>query len=461
VDSSPEVLSPRWYQLEGIEFLISHPHCILADEMGTGKSMQAILACEKLHLNKVLIVCPNSMKYTWAGEFLKWAPEATVKVIDGPREVRSQQIETPTSYHIINYEAAYIHEARLTRVWDAIIIDEAHRVKNRKAKSTSAIRRIACDCPRVVEMTGTPIINRAAELFSLLQILFPKKYTSYWNFVHHYCEVFNNGWGWQVRDILNPEDYRVKELQNVLAGIMRRKLKSEVLPDLPEKTIQQVPVVLTETHRALYTQMKEEMAVNLVEKTIHVATIVALITRLRQMAIDPTLILPIENTQLDGAKVDALHDILESAGDEKVVVFSQFARVIHRLQYNLNAWGIDFTGFTGETPLLQREQALGDFRDNPKVRVFLTTIPAGGQGISLATASIAVFMDKAWAPAYNVQAQDRLHRMPQAHSVMIYELIARKTVEESIERLLAHKDNVTDLMVEQVRGLILERTSSN
>jgi SNF2 family DNA or RNA helicase len=450
------VLTPRWYQLEGIEFLDAHPRCLLADDMGTGKSMQAIFACEKLTAKRVLILCPNTMKYTWAGEILKWVPEASIQVVDGFIDDRLEQLKSSATYLVINYESAHIHEYALTKHWDVVVIDEAHRVKNRKAKSTISVRRIVGSSPRVIEMTGTPIINRASELFSLLQILYPKTYTSYWSFVHRFCEVFNNGWGWQVKDILNPNDYRVKELQGILKNVMLRRTKAEVLPDLPEKTVQQVPVNLTGAHRVLYDKMHKEMTVTLNEKTVNVATIIALITRLRQMAIDPTLMLDSEEAPLEGAKVDALHDLLESAGDEKVVIFSQFAKVIHRLEHNLDAWGITYTGFTGETKLLDREAALGNFKDDPRVRVFLVTIAAGGQGISLATASIAVFIDKAWAPAYNVQAQDRLHRIPQAHSVTIYELIARKTVEESIERLLAHKDNLTDLMIEQVKNLVID-----
>jgi len=450
------MLEPRQYQYEGIEFLSAHPRCILGDDMGTGKTMQSVLACEKAGTQRVLVVCPHTATYMWRNEILKWVPEARIQVIDGTTAERIVQLRRIVTYYIIGYEAARIHEARLIGHWDAVIIDEAHRVKNRKAKSTVSIRNIVGSAKYVFEMTGTPIINRASELFSLLQILFPKRFTSYWSFVHKYCEVFNNGWGWQVKDIMDPNDYRVKELQGILKSVMLRRTKAEVLPELPAKTIQQISITLTDDHRKLYDKMRHDMIVELQERTIAVPTVIALVTRLRQMAIDPTLMLEGDSTPLEGAKVDALHDILDGAGDQKVVVFSQFAKVIHRLQHNLNTWGISFTGFTGETPALQREIALGDFRQDPKVRVFLVTIGAGGQSISLASASIAVFMDKAWAPAYNNQAQDRLHRMPQEHSVTIYELIARKTVEESIESKLAHKDNLTDLMIEQLKHLVID-----
>jgi SNF2 family DNA or RNA helicase len=456
VANTEVVLTPKPFQLFGTQWLKDHPHSILADDMGLGKSMQAIFACEEVNTRTVLIVCPNTMKYTWESEVHKWFPNAACKVIDGPKEVRVRQIQhSHATYYIVNYEAFMLDQDAFAWHVDTLIIDEAHRVKNRKAKSTVAVKRIASrPVSRIYELTGTPIINRASELFSLLQILFPKKYTSYWAFVKKYCYVFNNGWGWEVKDILDPNDPRVIELQNVLKDIMLRRTKEDVLPELPPKIIQQIPVVLSAVHRELYDKMHKEMVVQLKDEKVSVTTIIALITRLRQMAIDPTLMLDGDASPLEGAKIEALHELLMSSGDQHVVIFSQFAKVIHRLEHNLDDWGITHTGFTGRDTAYDRKKALDHF-EYGKTKVFMTTIAAGGQGISLATASIAIFMDKAWAPAYNYQAQDRLHRMPRTSQVTVYELVAKYTVEERIEKLLLHKDRVVDLYVNDLKELIV------
>ena len=438
------------YQKDGVAFLLAHKRCILADDMGLGKTVQTIALFKQLNASKVLIVCPNSMKFVWQQEMLKWFPAASVQVIDGTKAKRQQQLSVDASYFIINYEALRLHKNELTRSWQICVLDEAHRVKNRKAQVTKAVRAITKNAQRIVQLTGTPIVNHASEFFSLLQILHPKIYTSYWRFVHKYCTVHNNGYGWVVDDILNATDIRVISLQKRLSTLLLRRTKKQVLIDLPEKTIQQIPVVLTAKQYKLYNIMKHDMTVQLEKQhqTVSAVTALSLITRLRQMAIDATIMLPDETVPLDGAKIDVIHDLIAAAANQqKIVIFSQFARVIRRIRHNLDGWHISYTGFTGQASSKDREAAIHEFQHNPQIKVFLTTISAGGQGISLSAASIAIFIDKAWAPAYNVQAQDRLHRLPQKHAVTIYELIAQNTVEQKIEKLLQHKTKITDLFL--------------
>jgi SNF2 family DNA or RNA helicase len=443
-----EELKLYGYQHEGASFLLQHARCLLADEMGLGKTVQTIAALKCIELNRVLIICPNSMKLVWQQEMTKWNADATVVVIDGTRSQRLQQLKSSATYTIINFEAVRLHQKELTQYWDVCVIDEAHHIKNRKAQVTKAVQQATKAAGRIIQLTGTPIINHASELFSLLHILFPKVYKSYWRFVDQYCTVYNNGYGWVVEDIMNAEDSRVIALQKLLSSFMLRRTKVQVMQSLPAKTIQQIPVSLTTEHRKLYDKMKTEMMVYLSQqKVVMASTILALITRLKQMAIDPTIMLDDETQPLSGSKVEAVHDLLVAAGDQKVVIFSQFARVIHRLQFNLAEWNIDFIGFTGQTAVKQREEALNLFRDDPQMKVFLTTIAAGGQGITLSTASIAIFIDKAWSPAYNVQAQDRLHRISQTKPVTIYEIIADNTVEQYIEKLLRHKNRVNELFL--------------
>lgn len=450
------MLTPRPYQEEGIQFFLSHPRCILGDDPGTGKTMQSLLACDELIAHRVLIVCPNTMKFVWRDEIIKWLPGHDYQVVDGEKNLRLEQLRRKVDFLIVSYELARIHEKELAKIWDVVILDEAHRVKNRQAKTTKALLHVTHDATRIFELTGTPVINHASELFSLLQILFPRDFTSYWRFADEFCNVINNGFGWEAQDILDPNHPKVIALQTLLKDVMLRRRKDDVLGDLPPKTIQQVPVTLTPIHQDMYKQMQKQMIIQLSEtETIAPVTVLSLLSRLRQMAIDPTLMLEGVSTPLTGAKVDTLLDLINDTPGQ-VVVFSQYSRVIKRLGITLDIAKITHTGFTGEDSTEIRRQALDSFRTDPSIRVFLVTIGAGGQGVSLATASTAIFVDKAWSPAYNIQAQDRLHRIPQTQPVLIYELVARHTVEAKLERMLTQKASLSRLLIDQPRTLFEE-----
>jgi len=440
------------YQKEGVDFICYKPRAILGDDMGLGKTLQLITAAMKqTDATRILVVCPNSLKYFWANELKKWYNISST-VVNGTPQLRSTQIAYKSKWTIINYESLRLHKEELQIRWDIVIFDESHRLKNRKALMFKAAKYLTKKAQIIWCSSGTPILNRLSELWTTLHIMYPKKYGSYWKFCENYCEVFNNGWGMQVRDILDPDHRAIQEIREVLKPMMIRRLKSEVLKDLPEKIISQVWVDLVGKQRNYYDEMEKDFCTLISSKEYVEAPVkIAQIIRLKQIAISAQLI----DAELDNAtaKIDALLEILEDS-PKPVVVFSAWKKtlnlVVERLPKDLVVKMI-----TGEVPVSEREQIVLDFQAG-KIDVLLATIGAGGVGITLTRASVVIFLDKDWTPALNRQAQDRLHRIGQKESVLVYELLARNTIEEDIEKLLAKKIKLCENVLDYTPVLDLE-----
>jgi len=443
------------YQRVGVSFLSKAGSAILGDDMGLGKTLQALATVDEIGAQKVLIVCPNTLKGVWAKEIDKFLSGEEYAIVDGGKKKKLNQIKAGKRFTIINYEAIRQKEKELTeegkelakKDWDVIIFDEAHRIKNRKAQQTKACLKVAKKAKRVYHLTGTPIMNKPYEIWTLLNAINPDKYTSFWRFVDLYCEKWHNGWGWEIGKAKNPEEFR-----EFLAPIMLRRKKEDVLDDLPSKTTQQIPVQLKPKERKLYNQMRDEMVAELSEKdSVSAPVIIAQITRLKQICVSSEL-LKEKKKSWNSKKIETLLDIISDSNGQGIVVFSQFKEAIKLVSKALENKGIGYSILTGDSNQKQRERAIESFQKG-ETKVFLTTIQAGGQGITLTAGSIAVFLDKHWTPAINNQAVDRIYRIGQEKPVTIYELFAEDTIEQWIEELLEEKSEIFKQLIEKSDGV--------
>lgn len=441
----PELFS---YQKEGVQFLLSHPRTLLGDEMGLGKTVQTITAL-RLQLRPgehALVVCPNTLKQTWSKEFRRWAPDISTVIIQGDSTSRLNQIGT-AQVTIINFEL--LRKARgkpdwssdvqalLGRPWQYLVVDEAHRIKNRDAQVTRALRLIAKSIRVVYLLTGTPILNRLEEAWTLFSVLYPTEYHSYWQFVSRYCIVTNNGFGADIGPIRSD---MLPELKDTLSHFMLRRLKREVLPSLPGKLpTQQIWIPLEGETRRIYREMARELYTTLESgEQVSAAVVIAQITRLKQIVIDPSLMIH-DIAPLKGAKIDALLELLSSIEPQPIVVFSQFAEALRRLRSTLEQAGYTTGLITGDITGDARQDEIDRFQTASGSYILLCGLKSGGVGITLTNAHIAVFLDKFWSPALNWQAQERLDRIGQTEPVQIIELLAEHSVEEGIEDLLSSK----------------------
>lgn len=439
------------YQVDGREFLLEHPKSILADDMGLGKTAQALSTCTRRKMRRGLIVTVKSMKPTWGDEIDKWLG-LPYSIVDGTKADREALIVLDNYFTIINFDLLRLHTDLLaSQPWDLVIFDEAHKLKNRKSKVFAAASKILKKSkPAAVHhLTGTPVLNRAEELWSLLNLLDPKVYSSYWRWVEEHMEMKKTfhaikGGGGQLTshlEIGGPKD--PVKLRESLKDVMLRREKEDCL-DLPSKTFQTVKVNLEGAQLKHYQTMRDNLYAKIREDRDEIAapTILAQITRLKQIAVSH-LLLDASLTDIEGAKIDALRDIIAGLGDQKAVVFSQFEQAISRLVPEFPQSAV----FTGKHSENWRRAAMKEFQESEDTRLLFTTIQCGGQGVTLTAGSVVIFLDLYWTPGINKQAVDRVHRIGQGRPVTVYTLVADNTIEGWILKLLSEKQTLFDTVI--------------
>ena len=376
----------------------------------------------------VLVICPKHIKLWWEEEIRRWAGREDVRqCLDRPALLPYQ-----TGWLIAHWEQIRMYIKEFQRIpFDWIIADEAHRVKNRGTQTFKAFKKLRA--PNMVLVTGTPMQNHPGELWSLLHILDPRRYPSYWTFFDMYVKSWQTPWGPKPVGVRN-EDLLAKEL----APVMLRRRK-EVYMQLPPKRYQTIHVELAPEQAKAYKEMATlfwtELA-NGVEWTAPNA--IAKVVRLQQIAISLRLL----NGPDIGTKIDTALDLIADSNDESIVVFSKFRKSVLILQEKLRALGISCEALLGGlgpvvvADVVKRFQA-GEFK------VLACTLATGGIGLTLTKAHTALFLDRHWVPATQQQAEDRIHRIGQDHPVLIQYLHVLHSVDDLVERVCNRKEAMT------------------
>lgn len=433
------------YQRVGVGFLVDAGRAILADEMGLGKTIQALGACEYRGAESVLVVAPKSVLRQWQKEIEKFLDE------------RSSILTTtsafePAPFVITNYEVVVRRVDELVKHgFDALIVDEAARLKNPRTQRTQAVLEVAKSVDDCWLLTATPMPNRPAEVWSLLKILEPKRYTSFWRFVDRYLTSWDNGYSRQTGGV--RADRYDAWLSELTPRMLRRTKKLIQLPPLSFETRY---VELTDADNRLYDEIERTM-VGILEdgSAIMSPNVISQITRLRQVACSSSLL---DGEPRTDSKMAAIRDLLEDLDeDEKVLVFTTFAQYAHALAQGLQ----DFEPavITGQTSMETRAEVVEHFETHPKCRVLIGTIGAIGEGLNLTAANVVVFANKPYVPSEVDQAVARAHRRGQDRPVHVISLVADQTIDEDIEKVLAQKEHLTSeaMAVERVVHQLLDR----
>ncbi|MFW6281958.1 MAG: DEAD/DEAH box helicase [bacterium] len=448
------------FQRVGTHFLSNKSGAILGDDMGLGKTIQTLATVDELKADQVLIVCPASLRLNWAEEIEKWLPNYSYTVLSGSKKKRIDALDNNSTFYITNYASlrqksrkkkngqwVKIENPLFKKIrnkdFEIMILDEAHKIKNKGSQQTKAVYKLATGVNRVYELTGTPIMNKPDDLWSLLHVLDKKRFSSYWRFVNRYCEVWDNGFGKEIGKAKNPKEFR-----EMLKPYFLRRLKEDVIEDMPELTIQKRHVKLEGKQKKIYKQMEDRMVAEVTEsEEITASIVISKIMRLKQIAVSPSLISE-EKKDFKSAKIDMLFDIIDESGEQKIVVFTQYQGAAELVAKELKEKGIGYGILHGGIDTDTRQENVNKFQNDRDCKVFVATIKAGGVGINLTAGSIAVFLDKDWTPANNSQAVDRLHRIGQKRNVTVIELIAKDTIESYIEELLEEKQETFDNLIE-------------
>lgn len=404
------------HQATGVAFLLSRRRAILADDMGLGKTRTAIVAArEQSPEGRVLVICPASMKHGWRREIAVIEPDARVEVVG---------TETPSTkerWTVVNYDRLARHVEWLTQLRpDVIIIDEAHFIKNRSARSNRTLSLISANRDAAVYLlTGTPMTNRPRDLFNLLKAVEHPAARSFYSFAQRYCAAHDNGYGLQTDGASN-----VEELAQVMSGVMLRRTKDEVL-DLPEKVRTWLPIEAgSDRVRELEMQALAYLAANPDRDGPTWVKFLGLLNKARH--------------QLATAKAPEaarfVADLVE--GGQKVVVFTSYQSAVDRMMKAFDGRAVALTGAHSSE---ERDEAVQRFQDDESVRVFVGNLKAAGTGITLTAGTHVVFNDLDWVPANHWQAEDRIHRIGQTQPTFATYLSAPGTLDEFVAQLLEAK----------------------
>lgn len=445
------------FQRDGVDWLGRHKRSILADDMGLGKTVQALAAIAGSESYPCLLICKASLLPSMANQIRRWTGEEPYIMDRGNRRacIRAQKT-LPRKFLIAHYEGV-VKEAEELREfeWASVIVDEATMIKNRSAQRTRAVKSLRA--PTIYLLSGTPLMNSPMDLWSLLNMLDSKQWSNYYKFEKRHCILG----GWQNRQVIAYRN--MPELKTYVRTRMMRRRKDEVLKDLPAKTRIDLMIDLPKWQREIYDRALTEMLVEInSSKTLDIASVLARMTRLKQIAVWPQATLHVDRKEMPG-KIEALLDLLEERAEagQKTLVFSKYVTVINALDKLLLAklpklhagdrYGKRFM-FTGA-----HKDAEEDFQNHVGPAVWMSTIDAGNMGLTLTSADMVVFTDKDWVPAMNEQAEDRAHRIGQKDNVSVVSLIARETIEERIEVVLAKKKDMFNTLIEHDGGVVVNK----
>lgn len=448
----PESLSKimRQYQKNGYKWLRTLEAWkfggILADDMGLGKTLQviAVLLAAKLEGKKgtSLVVAPAALVFNWGEELARFAPALTVSLIAGSQADRQKKLQEyqnfdvlVTSYDLLKRDIDQYEEKEFLYE----IIDEAQYIKNHTTAAAKSVKVIQSQTRYA--LTGTPIENRLSELWSIFDYLMP-------GFLYGY-DIFKKEFETPI--VKNGDEAAMTRLQKMVSPFILRRLKEDVLKDLPEKLEEIRYVKFDDAQQKLYdaqvVHMKEKIAQqDEGEFNKNKLWILAELTKLRQICCSPSLCF--ENYRGEAAKLEGCMQLIQSAmdGGHRMLLFSQFTSMLAILQDKLEKEGIPYYIITGETSKQKRQELVKQFNSDT-TPVFLISLKAGGVGLNLTGADVVIHYDPWWNQAVQNQATDRAHRIGQTKKVTVYKLIARNTIEEKIQKLQDTKQNLAEQII--------------
>jgi SNF2 family DNA or RNA helicase len=442
------------YQKVGAAFLVKIGSGLMGDDMGLGKTIQSLAVCDKVGAKKVLIFAPSAVKWQWAAEIDKFLGKSTWRnppsvqypysatlpeysevsqtvVIEGNANERQELWHGDYRFYIANYELLLRDFADMDkREWDVIIADEATKISNHQAKQVKAIKKLRAK--RRIAMTGTPVSNRANEVWSIIDFCVPGALGDYWSFLNHYClkNQFGGIYGYQNLD----------ELSAKLKRYMIRRMKVDVLPELPDKIVTDIPFDLTPEEKILYKRIKKEILFEVKETDIAKIqnpmtiqyTLVKLL-RLRQLADSAELL----GFNKMSSKLAVLKELLQESvdNDRKVLVFTQFAAMADIIAREFAEYKpLVISGKTKE----DYSSVVQKFNDIEEHKILIMT-SAGQFGLNVQRASVIFHYDQEWSLAKMFQREGRAHRYGQKDTVLVYNLLAKGTVDYYVKKVLHDK----------------------
>ena len=435
----------RPYQKEGFKWINEITDLgfggVLADDMGLGKTLQIIAFLLSQKKSKSIVVVPTSVIYNWMDEFEKFAPSIRIGLVHGSKSKRDKvlrdfkrglgiKIEEEnlkeksyekydvllTTYGTLkNDEKAYENLS-----FDYCIIDEAQNIKNSSAQATLSVKNIKSRCN--IALTGTPIENNLMELWSIFDFVMPGY-------------LFTKE---RFRERFILDESNLSELKSLITPFILRRLKEEVLSELPEKLEKKYLVEMKGKQKQLYSFYVKAIKNQLNENKSSEKSgrdkinLFAYLTKLREICLDPSIVVP--DYKGGSSKLTVVREIVKDASEsgKKILLFSQFTSVLQKIEEDFKKEDISYLYLDGGTSAKDRVERVKKFNEDSNIKVFLISLKAGGVGLNLTSASVVIHFDPWWNPSVEDQATDRVHRFGQENKVEVIKLVAKDTIEEKI-----------------------------
>ncbi|KAM6945678.1 DNA annealing helicase and endonuclease ZRANB3 [Aplochiton taeniatus] len=442
-DKLHERLMP--FQKEGVQFALSrNGRCMIADEMGLGKTLQALAVAVAYREEwPLLVVVPSSLKYLWMEEMERWIPDLNpgdINLVENKSDTTgiSSSKVTVLGYGLLTTDARPLVEALTRQRFQVVVVDESHYLKSRSAARSKILVPLIQSAKRAVLLTGTPALGRPEELFMQVEALYPKKFGTWSDYTKQYCNAHYRYFGgrrqWDSRGASN-----LAELHRRLGDIMIRRLKEQVLPQLPPKIRQRIPFdppkdAAKEAYASFeeWERLMRSRGSGVVAADNPFTEVMGLVTRMyKQTAI---------------AKAGAVKDYIKMLLETEKIKFLVFAHHLTMLQACTEAAieaKASYIRIDGSVPSSERVQLVHQFQNQPETRVAILSIQAAGQGLTFTAASHVVFAELYWNPGHVKQAEDRAHRIGQVSSVHVHYLIAKGTFDTVMWGMLNRKETVT------------------
>jgi SNF2 family DNA or RNA helicase len=440
----------RPYQVTGFKWLMNLAENglggILADDMGLGKTLQAIVYIRAL-LNedpeaKFLVICPTSVVYNWLDEFETFAPGIRAKIIEGTPQDREALIKKKddsnvliTSYPLIRRDIGFYDDMQ----FDTIFLDEAQFIKNAASVNAKSVKSLVAK--HRFALTGTPIENSLSELWSIFDFIMPFYLLSYTKFIMKY-----------EKPVAKGDEGAKAVLNRRIRPFVMRRMKRDVLVELPEKIEEKMVADLNPEQKNLYLSylesVKGDLRAELLNEGINASRfqILAALTRLRQICCHPSTFL--ENYTGGSGKLDLFMEIVPNliSNGHRILVFSQFTSMLELIKKALDDMGYSYFYLDGSTKNSERSERVKAFNAGER-QLFLISLKAGGTGLNLTGADSVIHFDPWWNPAVEEQATDRAHRIGQKNVVEVIKLITKGTIEEKIYKLQNRKKELSEAII--------------
>ncbi len=454
--------SLRDYQKFGFKWLKTLDHYrlggVLADDMGLGKTLQVIAlllsAKKEKGAKPSLVVVPTSLVFNWCAELDKFAPELIYTAVIGSRDERRDKIEALAGYDAVITSYPLIRrdiELYEKQEFRYCILDEAQYIKNPGSRNAHSVKQVRAETR--FALTGTPMENSLYELWSIFDFILPGYLYSYSHFDEKYAKPAASEEGYEALNDLNRQ----------ISPFILRRLKKDVLNELPEKIENTMIADLTEEQKKLYLAYLEDIRGEVRQELEEFGLerskirILAALTRLRQLCCHPSLF--VDNYKGESGKLQLLEEILQGSleGGHRILLFSQFTGMLQMIRKKLEELKIPALYLDGSTPVSERGYMVNSFNEGVG-KVFLISLKAGGTGLNLTGADTVIHYDPWWNPAVEDQATDRSYRIGQKKSVYVMKLVTRGTIEEKIIALQEKKRNMIDAVIQPGETLLSKMT---